>query len=53
VHVKTEAGDLVALFRERRSFSVGEVIGLCSAPALLHLFDSIGGGRLNARPSDA
>ncbi|NCX44118.1 MAG: sn-glycerol-3-phosphate ABC transporter ATP-binding protein UgpC, partial [Betaproteobacteria bacterium] len=32
VHVKTEAGDLVALFRERRSFSVGEVIGLCSAP---------------------
>jgi len=47
VHVKTEAGDLVALFRERHAFEVGALIGLQSDPSLLHIFDRALGHRLN------
>jgi multiple sugar transport system ATP-binding protein len=52
VHMKSDAGDLVAVFRERHAFAVGETIGLCTDPALLHVFDASNGRRLNADIND-
>ena len=51
VHLKTEAGDIVAVFRERYALSIGEVIGLQCEASMLHLFDPESGMRLNAERS--
>jgi len=48
VHLKTEAGDLVAVFRERHALSIGDLIGLHCDASMIHLFDPGNGARLNA-----
>jgi multiple sugar transport system ATP-binding protein len=48
VVAKMGGGDVIAVFRERHQFRPGDKIRLKPDPRVVHLFDDVGGQRLNA-----
>ena len=46
VVLRADTTDIVAVFRDRHAFNVGDTVHLAPQPRLVHLFDAATGDRL-------